>query len=166
MKKLIIIILTVVFTASAQAETNYKEWTQFIGKVWDCKAEIKKAGKFTGCSGFAMDYMHLMDDPDATISWDQAPTEYQEEIQRIIGIDLPLGDDTSAETMKITNDVMLVALDFICEAPEGKAWMIQSMTQETDQTSIAGTLIGLSLMNSIFCNQPADTDFSKILGGL
>lgn len=161
MKKLIIIIAVVFTTVTAHAETNYKEWTQFIDKIWDCKAEIKKAGELTGCSGFALDYMHLMDDPNAQVNWDEAPTEYQQEITRIMGI-VP-GQEDHAHTMQVLDDIMVVALDFMCKSPEGKAWIVAEMVAgQQDQTSIAGSLIALSVMNSMFCNLPVDTDFSKI----
>lgn len=164
-----LIVLTVilgVLITSAQAETNYKEWTQFIGKTWDCKDEIKQAGKFTGCSGFAIDYMHLMEDPEAVGTIADAPTEWQKQIQEIMGID-PENPDP-AQAMKIMDHVMVVALDFMCYAPEGKAWMVNAMISNDtqDQTSIASSLMAISIMNSMFCNLPVDTDFSQILGNL
>ena len=62
MKRLIIILTVLFTTVTAQAqEPNYRDWMKFIEKTWDCRAEIKQAGQFTGCSGFAIDYMHLMD---------------------------------------------------------------------------------------------------------
>ena len=163
MRKLIIIIAVVFTTVTAHAETNYKEWTQFIDKIWDCKAEIQEAGKFTGCSGFSMKYMHLMDgDP---VDWLDAPEKYQDKIQKIMGID-PENPEPGQEK-EIINGVMLVALDFMCESPEGKAWIMTEMASGVkDENSMAGTLIALSMMNSIFCNQPAGTDFSNMMGNL
>ena len=148
---------------SAQAEPNYKEWTKFIDKTWDCKAEIQKAGKFTGCSGFAMDYMHLMD--GQPIDWFEAPEKYQNKIQKIMGIDPD--NPQPGEEKEIINGVMLVALDFMCESPEGKAWIVSEMASGVkDETSMAGTLIALSMMNSIFCNQPSGTDYSALFTNL
>lgn len=167
MKKLIIMTAILVgLVVPAQAETNYKEWTRFIDKIWDCKDDIQQAGQFTGCSGFALDYMHLMDDPNAQVNWDEAPTEHQEEIQKIMGIDSENPDP--AQAMKIMDGVMVVALDFMCYSPEGKAWIAMTMLEQStqDQTSVAGTLIAMSMMNSIFCNLPVDTDFSKIMENL
>jgi len=167
MKRLILSIAILVgLSVPAQAETNYREWAQFIDKTWDCKDEIKQAGQFTGCSGFAIDYMHLMEDPEAVGTIADAPTEWQKQIQEIMGID-PENPDP-AQAMKIMDHVMVVALDFMCYAPEGKAWMVDAMiTNDTqDQTSIASSLMAISIMNSMFCNLPVDTDFSKILGGL
>ena len=165
MKKLIIMTAILVgLSVSAQAETNYREWAQFIDKTWDCKDEIKQAGKFTGCSGFAIDYMHLMEDPEAVGTIADAPTEWQNQIAQIMGID-PENPDP-AQAMKIMDHVMVVALDFMCYAPEGKAWMVDAMIDTQDQTSIASSLMAISIMNSMFCNLPVDTDFSQILGGL
>jgi len=167
MKRLILSIAILVgLSVPAQAETNYREWAQFIDKTWDCKDEIKQAGQFTGCSGFAIDYMHLMEDPEAVGTIADAPTEWQKQIQEIMGID-PENPDP-AQAMKIMDHVMVVALDFMCYAPEGKAWMVDAMISNDtqDQTSIASSLMAISIMNSMFCNLPVDTDFSKILGGL
>jgi len=167
MKRLILSIAILVgLSVPAQAETNYREWAQFIDKTWDCKDEIKQAGQFTGCSGFAIDYMHLMEDPEAVGTITDAPTEWQKQIQEIMGID-PENPDP-AQAMKIMDHVMVVALDFMCYAPEGKAWMVDAMISNDtqDQTSIASSLMAISIMNSMFCNLPVDTDFSKILGGL
>ena len=169
MKRLILSIAILVgLSVPAQAETNYREWAQFIDKTWDCKDEIKQAGQFTGCSGFALDYMHLMDDPNAQVNWDEAPTEHQEEIQKIMGIYPGQTDQTAEQTAKVLDGVMVVALDFMCHSPEGKTWIALTMMEQSpkDQTSVAGTLIALSLMNSIFCNLPVDTDFSKIMENL
>ena len=150
-------------SAPAQAETDYKEWTRFIGEIWDCKAEIQEAGQFTGCSGFSLDYMHLMDgDP---VDWLDAPEKYQHKIQKIMGIDPE--NPQPGEEKEIINGVMLVALDFMCESPEGKAWIVSEMASGVkDETSMAGTLIALSMMNSIFCNQPAGTDYSALFTNL
>jgi len=167
MKRLILSIAILVgLSVPAQAETNYREWAQFIDKTWDCKDEIKQAGQFTGCSGFAIDYMHLMEDPEAVGTIADAPTEWQKQIQEIMGID-PENPDP-AQAMKIMDHVMVVALDFMCYAPEGKAWMVDAMISNDTQaqTSIASSLMAISIMNSMFCNLPVDTDFSKILGGL
>jgi len=167
MKRLILSIAILVgLSVPAQAETNYREWAQFIDKTWDCKDEIKQAGQFTGCSGFAIDYMHLMEDPEAVGTITDAPTEWQKQIQEIMGID-PENPDP-AQAMKIMDHVMVVALDFMCYAPEGKAWMVDAMISNDTQaqTSIASSLMAISIMNSMFCNLPVDTDFSKILGGL
>ena len=167
MKKFIVSIAILVgLSVSAQAETNYREWTRFIDKIWDCKDEIKQAGQFTGCSGFAIDYMHLMEDPEAVGTIADAPTEWQKQIQEIMGID-PENPDP-AQAMKIMDHVMVVALDFMCYAPEGKAWMVNAMisTDTQDQTSIASSLMAISIMNSMFCNLPVDTDYSQLLGNL
>ena len=167
MKKFIVSIAILVgLSVSAQAETNYREWTRFIDKTWDCKDEIKQAGQFTGCSGFAIDYMHLMEDPEAVGTIADAPTEWQKQIQEIMGID-PENPDP-AQAMKIMDHVMVVALDFMCYAPEGKAWMVNAMisTDTQDQTSIASSLMAISIMNSMFCNLPVDTDYSQLLGNL
>ena len=164
MKKLISTMAILIGLAtSAQAEHNYKEWTKFIDKVWDCKAEIQEAGKFTGCSGFSLDYMHLMD--GEAVDWLDAPEKYQHKIQKIMGID-PENPQPGQEK-EIINGVMPVALDFMCESPEGKAWIVSEMASGVkDETSMAGTLIALSMMNSIFCNQPADTDYSALFSNL
>jgi len=167
MKRLILSIAILVgLSVPAQAETNYREWAQFIDKTWDCKDEIKQAGQFTGCSGFAIDYMHLMEDPEAVGTIADAPTEWQTQIAEIMGID-PENPDP-AQAMKIMDHVMVVALDFMCYAPEGKAWMVDAMiTNDTQaQTSIASSLMAISIMNSMFCNLPVDTDFSKIMENL
>ena len=167
MKRLILSIAILVgLSVPAQAETDYREWAQFIDKTWDCKDEIKQAGQFTGCSGFAIDYMHLMEDPEAVGTIADAPTEWQKQIQEIMGID-PENPDP-AQAMKIMDHVMVVALDFMCYAPEGKAWMVDAMISNDTQaqTSIASSLMAISIMNSMYCNLPVDTDFSKILGGL
>ena len=169
MKKLIIITAVLMgFIVPAKAETDYREWTRFIDKTWDCKEEIKQAGQFTGCSGFALDYMHLMEDPNTQVNWDEAPTEYQIEIQKIMGIYPGQTDQTLEQTADVIDGVMVVALDFMCHSPEGKAWIAMTMLEQShqDQTSVAGTLIALSMMNSIFCNLPSDTDFSKIMENL
>ena len=167
MKRLILSIAILVgLSVPAQAETNYREWAQFIDKTWDCKDEIKQAGQFTGCSGFAIDYMHLMEDPEAVGTIADAPTEWQKQIQEIMGID-PENPDP-AQAMKIMDHVMVVALDFMCYAPEGKAWMVDAMISNDTQaqTSIASSLMAISIMNSMFCNLPVDTDFSQLLGNL
>ena len=167
MKRLILSIAILVgLSVPAQAETNYREWAQFIDKTWDCKDEIKQAGQFTGCSGFAIDYMHLMEDPEAVGTITDAPTEWQKQIQEIMGID-PENPDP-AQAMKIMDHVMVVALDFMCMAPEGKAWMVNAMipNDTQDQTSIASSLMAISIMNSMFCNLPVDTDYSQLLGNL
>jgi len=167
MKRLILSIAILVgLSVPAQAETNYREWAQFIDKTWDCKDEIKQAGQFTGCSGFAIDYMHLMEDPEAVGTIADAPTEWQKQIQEIMGID-PENPDP-AQAMKIMDHVMVVALDFMCYAPEGKAWMVDAMISNDtqDQTSIASSLMAISIMNSMFCNLPVDTDYSQLLGNL
>ena len=167
MKRLILSIAILVgLSVPAQAETNYREWAQFIDKTWDCKDEIKQAGQFTGCSGFAIDYMHLMEDPEAVGTIADAPTEWQKQIQEIMGID-PENPDP-AQAMKIMDHVMVVALDFMCYAPEGKAWMVDAMISNDTQaqTSIASSLMAISIMNSMFCNLPVDTDYSQLLGNL
>ena len=167
MKRLILSIAILVgLSVPAQAATNYREWAQFIDKTWDCKDEIKQAGQFTGCSGFAIDYMHLMEDPEAVGTIADAPTEWQKQIQEIMGID-PENPDP-AQAMKIMDHVMVVALDFMCYAPEGKAWMVDAMISNDtqDQTSIASSLMAISIMNSMFCNLPVDTDYSQLLGNL
>jgi hypothetical protein len=168
MKKLIVSIAILVgLSVSAQAETDYREWTRFIEKTWDCKEEIKQAGRFTGCSGFSLDYMHLMEDPNAQVNWDEAPTEYQTEIARIMGIDPENPEQDPADVMRVLDGVMVVMLDFMCHSPEGKAWIVSEMVAgQQDQTSIAGSLIGLSVMNSIFCNLPVDTNFGALLENL
>ena len=168
MKRLILSIAILVgLSVPAQAETDYQEWAKFIEKTWDCKAEIKQAGQFTGCSGFSLDYMHLMDDPNTKVNWDEAPTEYQTEIARIVGIDPENPEQDPADVMRVLDGVMVVALDFMCYSPEGKAWIVSEMVAgQKDQASIAGSLIALSMMNSIFCNLPVDTNFGALLENL
>lgn len=168
MKKLIIITLILTgFVVPAKAETDYQELAKFIERVWDCKAEIRQAGRFTGCSGFSLDYMHLMEDPNTQFNWDEAPTEYQTEVARIVGIDPEDPEQDPADVMRVLDGVMVVALDFMCHSPEGKAWIVSEMVADKqDQTSIAGSLIALSIMNSIFCNLPVDTNFGALLENL
>ena len=89
------------------------------------------------------------------------PDKYQKKLQKITGIEP--GNLQPGQEQEVINGVMLVALDFMCESPEGKAWIVTEMAAgEKDETSMAGTLIALSMMNSIFCNQPTGTDYSKL----
>ena len=165
MKKLIIILTVLFTTVTAHAEPNYKEWTKFIDKIWDCKAEIKQAGKFTGCSGFAIDYFHLMDANDPGNQWVNMPEKYQKKIQKITGIEP--GNLQPGQEKEVINGIFLVALDFMCESPEGKAYLVSEIASGVkDETSVVGNLIALSMMNSLFCNQPADTDYSALFSNL